>query len=95
MWKGSLTEGEDDVLSRGDGKICADAGPDKSKKNQAEPGRAGETPEAAGAWTEEESQSICDCIRDMTGIPDRRVTIVPVREIPRSSSGKIRYADLH
>ena len=72
-----------------------DAGPDKSKKNQAEPGRAGETPEAAGAWTEEESQSICDCIRDMTGIPDRRVTIVPVREIPRSSSGKIRYADLH
>ena len=33
-------------------------------------------------------------IEKMTGIPGRRVQIIPVREIPRSSSGKIHYADL-
>lgn len=33
-------------------------------------------------------------LRDMTGISDRRITVFTVREIPRSSSGKIRYADL-
>lgn len=33
-------------------------------------------------------------IEKMTGIPGRHVQIIQVREIPRSSSGKIHYADL-
>ena len=43
---------------------------------------------------EEWTDRILDCIQEMTGIPERRVSIFPVREIPRSSSGKIRYAAL-
>ena len=46
--------------------------------------------EEAAEWTDR----IRDCIQEMTVIPDRRVNVFPVREIPRSSSGKIRYAAL-
>jgi len=49
-----------------------------------------EESEEAAEWTDR----IRDRIQEMTGIPGRRVNVFPVQEIPRSSSGKIRYAAL-
>lgn len=49
-----------------------------------------EESEEAAEWTDR----ILDRIQEMTGIPERRVKVFPVQEIPRSSSGKIRYAEL-
>lgn len=82
--------------------VLPDALPAQIQEEAAAPGPGGTNDAAvpgqgtadqsdpAEAWTER----ICACILEMTGIPDRRVSVFPVQEIPRSSSGKIRYAAL-
>lgn len=49
---------------------------------------------AAPAASGELAERICDHVQDMTGVPSRRVTVFFVDEIPRNSSGKVRYAAL-
>lgn len=40
-------------------------------------------------------EKICSCIQDMTGISERRISVFPISEIPRNSSGKIQYSVLN
>ena len=43
----------------------------------------------------ERKEKICSCIQDMTGISERRISVFPISEIPRNSSGKIQYSVLN
>ena len=45
--------------------------------------------------TEELTDRICYCLEEMTGIPNRRISVIRIDEIPRKNSGKIQYSALN